>query len=172
MADTAEQIQELVVRYPRIEDAIKAAMIDALRKGADHKEWGGAVFQRGNEFYATAPQTSGQTAHVDIRATADQPGDHSVAVYHTHPIGRDSGRFSPDDVAQAKAFGKPMFVGVEGGDTLTFDPKTDRADALDPRRRNDPGAGSARGRVFLPRELLAQALRTANNQSPTNVPVP
>lgn len=161
MADTAEQIQELVVRYPRLEDAVKAAMIDALRKnGGDHREWGGAVFQRGNEFYATAPQSSGENTALQIKARADQPGDHAVAIYHTHPNTPTSSRFSRDDVEFAKAFGRPSFLS-DGGDVQVFDPKVDKAPHVAPSERGDMSIGSAQGRTLIPRELLARALRAA-----------
>jgi hypothetical protein len=39
-------------------------------------------------------------------------GTKKVALYHTHPKGKHSERFSSDDVETARAFSLPSFIGV------------------------------------------------------------
>lgn len=156
MADTADHLDEIVVRYPDMADAVRAAIADALKANPNTKEWGGAVFRRGDRFYATSPQSSGGAFDISITATADQPGDKLVAIYHTHPNGRDAELFSPHDVKAAQKLKVPSYIGlVRDGSARVFDPAIDYPSSIDPRRRSDPNAGSAIGR----NALLAQDSR-------------
>lgn len=155
---TEQQVSEIVARYPELRDAVRIAMMKALRAGSDDKEWGGAIFQRGNEFYASDPQSSGGKYGIGVHAKRDQPDDILSAIYHTHPKGKYSERFSPDDVRVAQSMKVPSFVGVaQNGNVIAFDPATDKPDRINPRMRNPNTDGAARGRTYL----LAEALRMA-----------
>jgi proteasome lid subunit RPN8/RPN11 len=169
MADTAGQIQELVVQYPELRDAVRMAMVDALRANKNGNEWGGAIFQRGdNRFYATKPQSSEAGKDLKITARADQVGDHAVAIYHTHPNTRTAGHFSRADTDFAKAFGRPSFLGSDFGDVRVFDPKIDRADYVSPDKQRDDSVGGADGRTFIARAMLANALRQTTTPQVAN----
>lgn len=149
------EVTELITRYPELKDAVRVAMMKALRAGSDGAEWGGAIFQRGNEFYASDPQSSKQTGDIKVRVVPDAPDDSPAAIYHTHPRGPDSQRFSPNDVNEARKLKMPSFIGLtETGDVRVFDPGVDRPD---PANMRDPTKGAARGRTYL----LAEALRMA-----------
>jgi proteasome lid subunit RPN8/RPN11 len=95
-----------------LHEAARAAIAEARALSAAF-EYGGLLFAVGDCHAYSAPQTSGDSHNVTIRAL--KPAGATLAgIYHTH-TGRDGQRiheFSQNDVRVQAAMRVPSFIGV------------------------------------------------------------
>jgi uncharacterized protein RhaS with RHS repeats len=105
--------------------AAQAGVASAGVQGTD-KEWGGLIVQIGDGFFPTTPVTysgkrGGQMAwKIPLSWTV-------IGDYHTHPGGRGSYVFSPNDVSEAERTGWIRYVGFhEQRNIRMYDPATMR----------------------------------------------
>ena len=125
----ADEVRELIVRLPTMDDAARVGLIKALRSTKkDRNEWGGIIFQdpKGN-YYSVDPMTSNNPYQVEMKGSPYDKGDKFVAMYHTHPSNDASAAyFSEGDVNAAGKVKRPSYIGVEREDAIRLYQPGDR----------------------------------------------
>lgn len=120
------QASRLPAQYSSYDD-MQGAAIAALRGISEkHVESGGGIlYNPATKKYAfTSPV--GQLDDAHFSATVGVPqGWQLKGLYHTHPQGVESTKFSSDDVAQAKQLGVQSYILARYDDRIRlFDPVT------------------------------------------------
>ena len=113
----------------RVFGSADEAARSALRDIKDRRsEWGGGVVYNPhtNQYAYTDAVGQDDGAHFAARLHIPSPWVlHSL--YHTHPEGADSTKFSADDIAAAKALGVHSYVlSLEDNHIHVFDPTRDK----------------------------------------------
>lgn len=105
---------------------LNQAAIQGLKEAAhqsDSIEYAGVIYQLGNRFCYTTAVTNKDPYKFAIRASF--PGT-MVAIYHTHPDGLNSDRFSEPDINTARSMNVISFIYVFHTDAVrVFDPHKD-----------------------------------------------
>ena len=96
--------------FVTLDEAATAALAEALSRGEVY-EWGGALFECGDKFFATEPVSAKRSAHVRFRI-AKAAGCRLAGIYHTHPHGDAADRFSSGDVAVVQKLRVDSYIGV------------------------------------------------------------
>jgi hypothetical protein len=134
---STSQALELPISYPdsscpgysTINDAAKAALLKAAQQSTQ-VEYGGVIYRQGDLFCFTVPVTNNEKFSVAFKASL-LAGTKKVALYHTHPKGKHSERFSSDDVETARGFNLPSFIGViQTGEVRLYKPVRKRPTEL------------------------------------------
>lgn len=107
-------------------EAAAVAALAALRSGDKHVERGGGVLYNPQTDKYAFTQPVGQLSDAHFQASIAVPqGWQLKSIYHSHPQGPESTRFSSDDVAMAKQLGIPSYILAHYDDRIRlFDPAT------------------------------------------------
>jgi hypothetical protein len=106
--------------YPSRDRAVLAAFADIA--SAAPYEWSGVIVERDGRYGFTLPVTSGRKYDVSI-VTSIPKSFRIVALYHTHPCGAHTDRFSHTDVQLAVREKLPLYIRACRGRVYLFDPQ-------------------------------------------------
>jgi hypothetical protein len=110
-ASPVAAISETSQSYASIDDAVRDALRDSFAL-SQTVEYGGAILRCGDEYRYTQPVTENDTHSVRFSVAMSRTCS-LAAIYHTHPTLFPSGaKFSPADVATARALRVPSYIGV------------------------------------------------------------
>lgn len=111
------------VAYSSVDEAAVAALAMAVPLSTRF-EYGGAILKCSGAYYFTEPVTSRRNARVEFD-TRIGAGCSLAAIYHTHPEGERSSRFSRGDMNVAHELGVPSFIGVIADSSVRrYDPRS------------------------------------------------
>jgi hypothetical protein len=108
------------VAFTDLHSAAKAALTLAI-VSTDGTEYGGAIYQCDGMFGFSKPRSSGSDYAINVRVKV--PSNCALAgIYHTHPKGFLSERFSPDDLLVVCTMRLPSFIQTPGDDARVLEP--------------------------------------------------
>lgn len=102
--------------YDSVDEAATAALEVAVDWAGEHKrsvEYGGVLYEMNGKYLFTVPQTNGRRTSMvaDVKYPAAAK---LVGLYHNHPAGKGSERFSAIDINTAEELGVSSYIAIEG----------------------------------------------------------
>lgn len=144
--------------YDTPKEAVIAALKEAIPKSSQF-EHAGALYEKDGKFFFTEPKSNGENDSVKVKVRFPK-GAKLVALYHTHPDGRRSEVFSPNDIAIATQLDIPYFMGHVNGTVRVFKPGVSEVTKMRGRRLRAPviSEGLLVGDISETKGLLSPSL--------------